>query len=718
MSEKTIWSEGFRNRLSSSKYGMATESTENFQNIKGEENENDGDDENEENEEIEKTILEKEMVKRLKEEYKKKMKRMEMENFKHIELMENIEDTSRVPNINVGSLQRLVANFSTLSDKLNKLKQNTSKAPSKKEEVGKTEEKKEEKKGAIENMGVGGKPGESDSDSESDSDGEESSDDESSDDESDSESESDMDENKQPKIESFKSKKDDSDSSKKESGGGGGSENILSILKDKLNELFAKAQSSFNSLGSEINEWNDYIPEKLCSIFTIGGKVSNDDVEVIRTIWLRIISFFVTIYVFINWFYVIYFEKLATDMIEPDVFLPYLKFFKNIPGHYLFNFFFEIPFKVLDTLKEFAFYFLKTLPMEWGIGLEFIIPLFLYLIYNKYSNLGANVFNYIKQLLNGQGLESNYTTIIFVMTLLFILMKLPWVYIGSALFNGPIYTSIYTIVWFILKVLICVPISILSFILFYVYYSFFVILAQPIKDLGILGTLGDIHEKLSNFNPIYSNVIHTANCVTGADICKQHTLGSFIFNLILIPSMVFIIRHFLSFLVILLFIIIILTALTSIQSLTLKANIVGFFGIFGFFIIMLCRWFKNTTIAFPTSPDTSENKPINMGLIPFFGGINIILLFMYFFYSKLLSKVSGLKYIFMISLVIGIIIQFLYVVSMYPEAVSVNSMKLLFFMAIFSVISYFGFGDFWKTAVGKLILSMVFLGFILMMIRF
>ena len=81
MSKKTFWSESFRDSLNTVKETIFMKSKESFQNQKEEMDE--------------KLILEEEMTKRLKEEFNKKQKRMEMENYKHIELMQNIEEDEK-----------------------------------------------------------------------------------------------------------------------------------------------------------------------------------------------------------------------------------------------------------------------------------------------------------------------------------------------------------------------------------------------------------------------------------------------------------------------------------------------------------------------------------------------------------------------------------------------------------------------------------------------
>ena len=450
---------------------------------------------------------------------------------------------------------------------------------------------------------------------------------------------------------------------------------------------------------------------------SFAGKVDDSDIEVLKNLWMKIVIFIISIYVFLNWFYVIYFEKLSTEIIDADVFFPFLKFFKNLPGHYPFNFFMEIPLKVLDFLKDIMFYVLKTFPLEQGIGLEIIIPLFLLLIYRAYSNIDSNIFKYVQQVFNGQMLGSSQSKVVLLTTLAYIIAKLPFVYLPVALTSGPLWTIFYTTLWFFLKIFICIPISIFCFVAFYLYYSFFVILFQPIKDLGIWGTFYDIHEKFVNFNPIYSEVIHTANCVSGADMCKQQTFSSFMYNLIITPSLVFIIRHFFSFITILFLLITMITIFRSIHSSVLKTNLISFFGILSFLIVLICRWFKPTTIGFPVSADTNENKPIYMGFAPLLGCINIILIFLYYFNSKLLLTIPMLHSIILFIMIAAFVIQFVYVISLYPDIKLESFIYILSFFIAFSVMSFFGYNHFWKTAIGKLILASVFIVFILTLVH-
>lgn len=685
MSKKTFWSESFRDSLTNAKEALFMKSKENFQNKKEDEKED---------KEDEKLILEKEMTKRLKEEYQKKQKRMEMENYKHIELMENIDDEDdkmeeddknmKKSNLNVESIKKLVKSFSTLNEKIKKL----NKFKNKKEEEEKKENEKEEEKKK--------KKKENEKEEETKEEKKEEEKEEETKEEGKEEEKEEEEKKEENTKESFNTKENYSNINS-------------STITDSLRVFFKAAQKAFNSLGSDIDKINSYVPDAICSILSLGEKLNNQDKQVIKTTWLHLVSFFITIYVFINWFYVIYFEKLANDFVDPDVFYPYLKFFKNIPGHSLLAFFLEVPLKVLDTMKDFCLYFLKTLPLEWGIGLEILIPLFLYLIYTSTTNINPNIIEYVNDLINGERISGTYTGIALILTLAFIIVKIPWVFTTSAIFDGPIISAIYTLVWFIIKFLVCIPITTFCLILYYVYYSFFVILFQPIRDLGFLGTLNEIHEKFVNFNPLYSEVLQNANCVSSSDSCKEQTFFGFFINLIIIPSLVFVIRHFLSFIIVLFLVFSVLTAYHSINSFSLKMNLVSIFGVIIFGIILLCKWMNPMTIGFPISPDINENKQINMGYAPFLGGINIMIIIMYFLFSNLLNSIPILHTITIFMLFAFIVIQFIYVISMNSNMDLSGIQFILSVLLAFTIMSYFGYSYFWNTTLGKLFMALVFI---------
>jgi len=674
MSKKTFWSESFRDSLSTAKEALFMKSKENFQNKKGGKMKKEDEKEGKENE---KMILEEEMTKRMKEEYNKKQKRMEMENYKHIELSENINDSDRVPTINFDSIKKLVQNFSSLNDKLKKLKITT-------DSYSKTTE--ENKKGIKKETMKDNKEDEAE--------------------EKEDEAEE-KEEEAEGKEEEAEGKEDESEGKEEEKTN---IENFNSKEGDSNNEssFTTLVQNTVNSLDSDIEKINYYIPDAVCYILSLGEKIDNQEKEIIRNTWKYLIGFFITIWVFINWFYVIYFEKLATDFVDPDVFYPYLKFFQNIPGHSALNFFLEVPLKVLDTIKDFCLYILKTLPLEWGIGFEFIIPIFLFIIYTGSSNINQNIITYIKDLLNGKNFGNTFKGIALFLTLIFILEKIPMVFLVASL-NGPIIAAIYTIVWFIIKFMVCIPITTICLILYYVYYSFFAILFQPIKDLGFLGTLNEIHKKFVYFNPIYSEVLQSSNCVFASDSCKEQTFFGVLINLMIIPSLVFIIRHLLSFFVVLILLFTVITAYHSINSFALKMNIVGFFGVLTFLVMFTSKWLSPMTIGFPTSPDINENKQINMGYAPFLGGINIVIISMYFLFSNLISSIPIFNIIALFVILASIIIQFIYVISMNPTMNLGALHFILSFLLAFSIMTYFGYDYFWKTTLGKLFIALVFI---------
>jgi hypothetical protein len=104
----------------------------------------------------------------------------------------------------------------------------------------------------------------------------------------------------------------------------------------------------------------------------------------------------------------------------------------------------------------------------------------------------------------------------------------------------------------------------------------------------------------------------------------------------------------------------------------------------------------------------NENKQINMGYAPLLGGINIMIISIFYLFSNLLRSIPILKTISIFILFAFIIIQFIYVISMNP---GINLTGLQFVLSIFlafTIMSYFGYKYFWNTTLGKLIMAVVF----------
>ena len=762
------WSDSFRESLHNVKQSVIIK--ENFENkkkekkIKMEEKEDTS------------SSAEKEMLKRMKEEYEKKQKSMDLDNYKNIELIENMRDIGRIPNSDINSLKKsMEKSFSSVNKKLDKIKKNTQLLAGDDDKKDDKDDKKDDKddeedKDAAaddaadnedieknndeediyktvnkkENFKYEGmkneklekdkkEDGEKDNDEEDDGedndekkkknkeeDGDkEEEDDDKEEEEDEEDSDDDVDDDEEDKKESFeliegisRNKKNNKTKNKsKPVKFNNKKKHNKTNKKNKKNnktyknKFFKDIGNFFRNIVSETTYVNNAIAEKICYVVSFGEKPSKQDKTIIKNAWFRFSGLFITFFIFINWFYVIYFEKLTEYLIGTDINFSYMKFSDNMPGYFLFKFFLEVPIHILDFLKDNLIYLVKTLPFDWGIGLEIIIPFFLYFVYYVSKGINVNVISFIESLLEGKKLPKMLMGIIMLFVLVFILIKIPDVFINAIMMlGGPIFGSIYTLVWFIIKFLVSIPISILFVAWFCVYYSFFVVLFQPIKELGIWGTFGEIFEKLNTFNPIYLKAFHDNFCVSSSDNCKEQGFLGFLYNQLLVPLGVFLVRHLFSYFFVFFLLLTIITAFYSIQSFTLKTNVIGLFGVISCAIILLSKWTQKMIIDFPISENKEDNKSINVGYGPFIGAINLLLFTLYRSTYKLFST----EMIFITNFILAslVIFHFIYLVSM-NNHINLGKLPLILYMLLASsILGYFHYDTFFNTKLGNIMMSL------------
>jgi len=723
MSRKTNWSDSFRDRIRNLKESLNIK--ESFENKTKKRKEK-------EEEEEEDDISEKDLLKKIKEERKNKKEKAEKEkekdNYKSRELMENLKDTDRIPNMQIKKLNKIVKSFSSLHEKFEELAE---KHFEKKDSIFEEgfEEDEDDDDDEDENDKEGFEEDEDDENEEDDEDKEgfeEDDDDEEDEDdkegfEKDEKDEKDEeDEDDEDDKEGFEEDDDDEEDEDDKEGFEEGNRNKkkgkrsdpISKKNTKFKNPFKKSkkqlQDSFFALYADIQKVNNLIPEAISYALSFGQKITTREKKFMKDTWFHLTAFFVTFYVFLNWFYVIYFESLTTHLIESDVFFSYFKFSKNIPeSGNIIDFFISVPCKVLDYLKDTSLYFLKTLPLDWGIGLEVVIPLFFYLMYRVNYNVNINILTYIKKLLKGQGGIINYLMgAIMFLVVIYCLAKAGMVFITDVVKTmGTItlFVLFKTIIYLIFKLIVSIPISILFVAWFYVYYSFFVILHRPIEELGVLGTFSEIFNKLQNFNPIFLKSIHDENCVP---LSHKSILG-FLKNQLVIPTLVFIVRHFLSYFFVLFLLFTLISVFYFVNTFTLKMNLIGIIGIIISAIILMSKWASPMTIGFPTSANINENIQTNMGYSPFIGAMAVLVYTMLHSNYKLLSHT--IKIVLQCLLYLILVIHFIYMIRRNDNIDLGYLPTVLSFLMIFAVVSTFYYDTFFNTLIGRVIMGLVLL---------
>jgi hypothetical protein len=238
---------------------------------------------------------------------------------------------------------------------------------------------------------------------------------------------------------------------------------------------------------------------------------------------------------------------------------------------------------------------------------------------------------------------------------------------------------------------------------FYVYYSFFVIIVQPIKELGVLGTFSEIFDKLQNFNPIFLKSIQDENCVP---LSHKSVLG-FLKNQLVVPTLVFIVRHFLSYFFVLFLLFTLIRVFYFVNTFTLKMNLIGIIGVIISAIILMSKWATSMTIGFPTSSDINENLQINMGYSPFIGSMAVLIFTLYYSNYKLLTKT--IRIVLQGLLFLILLIHFIYMIRRNDNIDLGYLPTVLMFMMISAVVGMFYYDTFFNTTIGRVVTGLVIL---------
>ena len=215
------------------------------------------------------------------------------------------------------------------------------------------------------------------------------------------------------------------------------------------------------------------------------------------------------------------------------------------------------------------------------------------------------------------------------------------------------------------------------------------ILVQPIPGKGFFGTLSEIHNFFVNYNPRYSERINVPHCVANADSCKETSTIRELHDLIVSPSLIFVMRHFLSFFIVFFLLFTMLKLYQSVESFNLKINAIGLLGTLIFLIVLLCRWVKQMTINFPVSEDLTESKPINMRYIPLIGGINIIIAFFLFFARKLLFSIEIFKTVSIFTVIGLLMLQITCALYLKPNLNMDSLVQGMYYLLFFIFLGFF-----------------------------
>lgn len=541
-----------------------------------------------------------EMLKRMKQEYRRKKYLMAMENYKHIELLQNLDD-------------------------------DTSSASSDDDSSEDDENNKNE------------------NDNENDDEREDESEDE-----NDDESEDDLSEkNDKEEDEVDSSEDEDKNESEDENDAAEGFTNKKANKGQNGNKSHSKSRGLMNfqefisGLVSEFIAFNDFITQSILIFLSLGTKTTKKDSQFVDSAWVYFWCCIVAFCVFLNWYYVLYLKYVSGQMVGANIDYSFDQSMSQISAINSMKILFAIPLRTLDWIKSTFSFFVRYAPLHFGLGYEFMIIGLFILAYLFVHSTGGQIRGLFDLLTGNANTAFSITMAVVIGVIAFCHICLQFldpeetplldVFVKSSGYLQPI---IY-ILWWMIKIFICIPLSIMVVILFIIYASIFPMMFQPIEGKGFMGTMSDVFRSLREFNPVFNPKIDIQGCTAAGDICKEHDGPlSYLWHKIIIPGHIFIVRHLFTAVIVLLLGFLLVTGYKILDSFQVKSNLAVICSIVSLLLITSNNWLQEMSIDYPTAPrdgtqllSVDEHKSINMGWTPTLSGI----LFLFFYFTIICS---------------------------------------------------------------------------------
>jgi hypothetical protein len=119
-------------------------------------------------------------------------------------------------------------------------------------------------------------------------------------------------------------------------------------------------------------------------------------------------------------------------------------------------------------------------------------------------------------------------------------------------------------------------------------------------------------------------------------------------------------------------------------------------------VMTLSNWFSKMTIGFPVSPDTAENKIMNMGYIPLISAIILLFTYMTYYNYNFFWKNRTGRYFSSVFLFSSLSLLLLYMVSVNKIPIDLTYLPYVLSVVFFvGLISYFHEDYILNTTLGK-----------------
>ena len=258
-----------------------------------------------------------------------------------------------------------------------------------------------------------------------------------------------------------------------------------------------------------------------------------------------------------------------------------------------------------------------------GFRTSTVIPYLFLLVFNFVGKIHSGLITFLKSLflVDIKKISKNTSFILITLSCLFFAFK----FIGVFLYNHPTYVPkdmvtclffLFIVTIFLILIMMTQPIIAYMICTFYfLYYAFIPILFH---GDGLVGNMKKVYESLTTLNYEYTPELDKNNCLPGIHECNDPGVIGWIMSYLIEPSHLFICRHFLTFIFSFYLWKMMFDAFFYIKSFQLKIMLIMICLTVSFLLMLGGDWFTAMEIRYLGGKGFYTSY-FHLGLLPLFG---------------------------------------------------------------------------------------------------
>lgn len=353
-----------------------------------------------------------------------------------------------------------------------------------------------------------------------------------------------------------------------------------------------------------------------------GDTATKSDKKFIYVYLCYFVVIVMSIFVFMDFYYVFAFDetwkKTETYTEKKDILNENFKgnsFFDTVIGVALDSFIF--------TITTFHWLF-SYVPVNYlGFRTSTVIPYLFLLVFSFVREIHTGLVTFLKSLflVDYKKITKNLSYIFITLTCLIFTFKI----IGVFLYNNPKYVpkDIITFLFFLFVVIIFLIIMmmtqpLIAYMICTFYFLYYAFIPVIFHGDGLVGNMKKVYESLTTLNYEYTSELDKNNCLPGIHECSNPGIFGWIMSYMIEPSHLFICRHFLTFIFSFYLWKLMFDAFLYVKSFQLKIMLIFICLTISLLLMIGGDWFTAMEIGYLGGKGFYRSY-FHLGLLPMFG---------------------------------------------------------------------------------------------------